>query len=55
MIANEKKSEVAFCTRCGQTTDKWELINQRCKRVIQNKKCKGVYRSDLTPWVREDN
>ena len=50
MLEDENKKYVAFCTRCGQGTDSSEFINQKCNRSIKGKKCKGVYRSDLTPW-----
>lgn len=41
---------VARCTRCSHNTEQPRDINQRCRKKIKNKRCKGVYRSKLTPW-----
>lgn len=41
------KKPVAVCTRCGAITRNVAAINQPCRRVINGRKCKGVFGSAL--------
>ena len=51
-MKNESKP-FAKCVKCGNTTDSPNDINQRCRRIVKGKRCKGTYRSTLTPWEQK--
>ena len=43
-----KPKPVAACMECRAITDMHELVNQRCDRVVNGRRCPGIYRSDLS-------
>lgn len=52
---NKKEKPVAICTQCGLTTTNSGQINQPCPiKHIKRGKCKGVYRSMISPGDWEE-
>jgi DnaJ-class molecular chaperone len=43
----QKPYTVAVCTSCGAPAHSAQVINQRCGRNYDGKRCQGIYRSAL--------
>jgi hypothetical protein len=39
---------VAACMECRAITDMHEQVNHRCDRLVNGRRCPGIYRSDLS-------
>jgi len=44
-----KPLPVAECTNCGRYSTELQSVNQGCGRIIDGKKCKGLFRSRIRP------
>lgn len=45
MTINKKNPPVAVCTDCKEYSNNIALVNERCGKVYNGKRCKGVWGS----------
>ena len=48
MARFSKPKPLAACGECRALTDMHVLVNHRCDRVVNGRRCAGIYRSDLS-------
>ena len=48
MQLQKKHKPAGACNVCHALTDKHELLNSRCMKTVNNRRCSGIYKSGLT-------
>ena len=51
-MSGKRRKPVAVCTKCGEQTGFFEQIGRRCYRMVEGKKCRGLFRGldDPDDW-----
>lgn len=48
MRPSKKPKPLGACSVCSALTDRHELLNHRCNKVVYGRRCYGTYKSAVT-------